>query len=68
MTKRPERVDLQAFKQKLKVVLKENNKEYWDCLRRFCQAKLTKSELDTYARSVLGSEENGSRIIKLVSN
>jgi len=53
-----ERVDLLSFKSKLKLVLKENANDYWECLKKFTQAKLTKKELDTYARSVLVSEEN----------
>jgi len=49
---------LQSFKSKLKLVLKENANEYWECLKKFTQAKLTKAELDTYARAVLHSDEN----------
>ena len=54
-----ERVDLLSFKTKLRLVLKENASEYWECLKKFTQAKLTKKELDTYARSVLVTDENG---------
>jgi len=55
-----ERVNLMTFKTKLKLAMKDNASwtSYWDALRKFMQAKLTKKELDTYARSVLITDEN----------
>lgn len=47
-----------SFKAKMKLILKENDAKYWDMIKKYAQARLTKSELDSYARSVLGSEEN----------
>lgn len=60
MSRERERVDLQSFKSKLKLVLKDNSNEYWECLKKFTQAKLTKQELDNYARSVLVTDDNGT--------
>eukprot|EP01116_Phalansterium_solitarium_P007565 TRINITY_DN20304_c0_g1_i1.p1 TRINITY_DN20304_c0_g1~~TRINITY_DN20304_c0_g1_i1.p1 ORF type:complete len:266 (+),score=86.09 TRINITY_DN20304_c0_g1_i1:236-1033(+) len=53
-----ERVDLQSFKDKLKLVLNDNAASYWDCLKKFTQAKLTKKELDQYAQTILVTSEN----------
>lgn len=58
MLRERSRVDLQTFKTKLQLVLKENSAQYWDCMRKFAQAKLTKSELDTIAKSILVTDEH----------
>lgn len=55
-----QRVDLESFKQKLKIVLKENATIYWENLKKFAQSKLTKPELDEYAKAVLKTPENVS--------
>jgi len=50
------RVNLSELKEHLGNILKENASQYWECLRKYTQAKLSKWELDSYARAVLGEE------------
>jgi hypothetical protein len=45
----------------MKLILKENDGRYWEMLKKFSQAKLTKRELDQMARQMLGSDENCTR-------
>lgn len=48
------RQDLTVFKQRLQVVMKDNFIPYWEYLRKYVQAKLSKRELDQIARKLLG--------------
>lgn len=41
----------------MNIVLKENARQYWDLLRKFMQAKLSKRELDLTASKILASPE-----------
>eukprot|EP01112_Ceratiomyxa_fruticulosa_P014814 TRINITY_DN428_c0_g1_i2.p1 TRINITY_DN428_c0_g1~~TRINITY_DN428_c0_g1_i2.p1 ORF type:complete len:332 (-),score=79.57 TRINITY_DN428_c0_g1_i2:426-1421(-) len=50
------RVDVKQLKDRLFAALKENATQYWATLKRFLLAKLSKKELETYARQVLGDE------------
>lgn len=52
-----QRIDLQSLKYKMNIVLKENARQYWDLLRKFMQAKLSKRELDLTASKILASPE-----------
>jgi len=54
-----ERADLQGLKAKLFSLLKGNADEYWNSLRAYFQARLTKTELDMRIHALLG-EENGT--------
>jgi len=53
-----ERVDLLSFKAKMRCILKDNDARYWEMLKKFSQAKLTKRELDEMAKQLLGSDDN----------
>ncbi|KAJ1481351.1 transcriptional regulator of RNA polII, SAGA, subunit-domain-containing protein, partial [Baffinella frigidus] len=51
------RVDVVALRKKIAVGLgQEKVRKYWDILIRFTQFKLSKEELDTHARQVLGAD------------
>jgi hypothetical protein len=50
------RVDLASIKNRLQAVLKDKGNTYWQYLRKYVQAKLSKKELDYYARSLLGED------------
>jgi len=47
------RIDLGELKKKLIMTLNKDATDYWLLLRKFVQAKLTKLELDTFAREAL---------------
>lgn len=66
MQRERERVDLISFKSKLKLVLKDKATEYWDLLRKFTRAQLTKRELDAYARNILVTDENSNIMFLLI--
>jgi len=51
-----ERVNLEEHKARLTSTLKDNWVTYWDLLKRYVQSKLSKQELDTQARVLLGDE------------
>lgn len=48
------RIDLSTLKTRLQRVLAEKSATYWQVLRKFIQAKLTKHEFDEFARVSLG--------------
>ncbi|KAF2075451.1 hypothetical protein CYY_003232 [Polysphondylium violaceum] len=52
-----ERIDLVPLKKQLELVLKENSEAYWDWIRKFFAAKLSKIELDYYVKLYI-SENN----------
>lgn len=54
-----DRANLEEHKTRLTATLKDNWVNYWDLLKRYVQSKLSKQELDTQARQLLG-DENGS--------
>lgn len=50
------RVDLNPIKDRLKLVLKDQASHYWELLRKFVQAKLSKKEFDYLAKGILGED------------
>ena len=56
-TPKEDRVNIVAIKQALADALGERSAEYWDILRNFIVAKLSKLELDLFARNLLGDSK-----------
>jgi hypothetical protein len=71
-----ERVDLLSLKEKIRLVLKAKDKrekpltaksswdQYWSTLKLFAQAKLSKTELDQVAKSLLSTPEHSKRPLR----
>lgn len=62
------RVDLQSLRYKLNLALKENAGQYWDLMKRFTQAKLSKRELDIAASKILVTPEHSKAYFMVILN
>jgi hypothetical protein len=55
-----ERVDLSSFQAKLKAIWKDQAPAYFDLIKKYVQAKLSKKELDVLIKNLLVTEENSN--------
>eukprot|EP00011_Vannellida_sp_DIVA3-517-6-12_P002019 CAMPEP_0114637114 /NCGR_PEP_ID=MMETSP0168-20121206/17327_1 /TAXON_ID=95228 ORGANISM="Vannella sp., Strain DIVA3 517/6/12" /NCGR_SAMPLE_ID=MMETSP0168 /ASSEMBLY_ACC=CAM_ASM_000044 /LENGTH=298 /DNA_ID=CAMNT_0001848833 /DNA_START=101 /DNA_END=993 /DNA_ORIENTATION=- len=65
------RIDLGTLKDRLQRVLGDKSAAYWQVLRKFIQAKLTKHEFDEFARVSLGPRHlylHNTFILSIISN